>query len=163
MNQDPALEKLKELQQEFAKHKARLRERAKQIREKSIEPAEAVGLIAELFDEFVDTALSFQADLVDTLVEDFENADSDPDEGDIASVLLPEDADQLAEALTEMVSLIDGMIGQPNLPEADRERLVKGLTPGRKLATDGLELVEQLRFDPDADDSAGPEETTDSN
>lgn len=166
---DPGIEKLRDMQREYEQHKARIAERAKEIRTRAesgeADLKELWLVMAELFDELHDTALSFQSDLVSIIREDWESTEEEEEEDDGAepeeefeSLLLPGDADEITRALQTYLSMLDQALTTPGIDEQQSSHL----RTMRAQAKSTLELVESITFDPDAegDEQDAPEDAT---
>jgi len=168
LNDDPALTKLKQLQEEFETHKKRLKQLATDLGGKitagTLGEAEQREAILGLYLELHDTCLSLQADLTATIIEEWSKADEEEDEDpgedeeeevddpeagddeDSLSQLLPGDAAQLRRSCTELVALYDAMLTSPGYSEDDK----KAIGAKQRDAKASLDLIDEIELAPAA-------------
>jgi hypothetical protein len=145
---DTTLDRLSTLGAELEEHRTRLKTRAGQITklaEQQTEPAlkDLLGLVAEGFNEQVDTGLDFQQEtltIIATAIEELEGgAEAEPG-------LEPEDAAQILEQLTNYRALLESAIENLGTGSLAEKALLKGkLESCLKTIT----LVEELTLEDD--------------
>lgn len=163
--EDKALAKLQQMEEEFVAHKARLQGRTQEIHAGvtagKYDLAALGGLIVELYLEFHDTGLSFQQDLARLIREEWAADDEEDEEEDdvdeedetlpegavpdeeLDSQLLPGDAAQLRRSTTDMLALLDAMLADPALAGATQRGTLEGK---RNDAQASLELINEIEI-----------------